>query len=215
MALLRHPDFQNLLLNYPRPLRTFVVAYETEDTVTSQWLIRNGEGKEYRPEDYLAAFSRFVKENPAHIEAIQILLDRPQDWGTRPLNELRQKLAATPQRFTLDNLQKVHQLTYDKALVDIISMVKHAAREKEPLLTAEERVSRAFEQVTAGRSFTPEQQQWLDRIRDHLIANLTIEPDDFNNVPVFFNAGGWGKAQRVFPGELDNMINQFNEALAA
>ena len=112
-------------------------------------------------------------------------------------------------------MQKAHQLTYHKALVDIISMVKHAAREEEPLFTAEERVARAFDQVTAGRRFTPEQQQWLDRIRDHLIANLSIEPDDFNNVPVFFNAGGWGKAQRVFPGELDHMIKQFNEALAA
>ena len=106
MALLRHPDFQNLLLNYPRPPRNFLVAYETVDTVTSQWLVRNGAGQEYKPEDYLAAFSRFVKENPAQIEAIQILLDRPQDWGTQPLSELRQKLAATTQRFTLDNLAK-------------------------------------------------------------------------------------------------------------
>jgi type I restriction enzyme R subunit len=215
MALLRHPDFQNLLLHYPRPPRNFLVAYETVDTVTSQWLVRNGAGREYKPGDYLAAFSRFVKENPAQIDAIQILLDRPQDWGTQPLSELRRKLAAATQRFTLDNLQKAHQITYHKALVDIISMVKHAAREEEPLFTAEERVARAFAQVTAGRRFTPEQQQWLDRIRDHLIANLSIEPDDFNNVPVFFNAGGWGKAQRVFPGELDNMIKQFNEALAA
>jgi type I restriction enzyme R subunit len=215
MVLLRNPDFQNLLLNYPRPPRNFLVAYETVDTVTSQWLVRNGEGKEYKPEDYLAAFSSFVKENPAQIEAIQILLDRPQEWGTLPLRELRQKLAATTQRFTLDNLQKAHQITYHKALVDIISMVKHAVREDEPLFNAEERVARAFERVTAGRRFTLEQQQWLDRIRDHLIANLSIEPDDFSNVPVFFNAGGWGKAQRVFPGELDNMIKQFNEALAA
>lgn len=56
MALLRQPDFQNLLLNYPRPPRTFWVAYETEDTVPSQWPVRNGTGREYRPEDYLAAF---------------------------------------------------------------------------------------------------------------------------------------------------------------
>jgi type I restriction enzyme R subunit len=215
MALLRNTDFQNLLLNYPRPPRNFLVAYETVDTVSSQWLVRNGAGQEYQPEDYLAAFSLFVRENPAQIDAIQILLDRPQDWGTQPLRELRRKLAATTQRFTLDNLEKAHQLTYQKALVDIISMVKHAAREEEPLFTAEERVARAFAKVTAGRRFTPEQQQWLDRIRDHLIANLSIEPDDFNNVPVFFNAGGWGKVQRVFPGELDNMIKQFNEALAA
>jgi hypothetical protein len=34
-------------------------------------------------------------------------------------------------------------MSYHKALVDIISMVKHAAREDEPLYTAEQRVTRA------------------------------------------------------------------------
>ena len=38
---------------------------------------------------------QFVKENPEHIEAIRILLDRPKDWGTDALSELKKKLAAT------------------------------------------------------------------------------------------------------------------------
>jgi hypothetical protein len=38
-------------------------------------LVRGLDGKEYKPEDYLAAFARFVKENPAHVDAIEILLD--------------------------------------------------------------------------------------------------------------------------------------------
>src|SRR5262249_46134414 len=64
MQVLRNPAFQDLLVNYPRPRRTFVVAYPTEDTVSSSWLIRGADGKEYKPEDYLAAFARFVQENP-------------------------------------------------------------------------------------------------------------------------------------------------------
>lgn len=60
MQLLRNPAFQDLLLNYPRPPRTFIVAEEHQDTVTSQWLIRDGLGHEHRPEDYLAAFERFA-----------------------------------------------------------------------------------------------------------------------------------------------------------
>ncbi len=38
------------------------------------------------PEDYLTAFARFVRENPAEIEAIRIVLDRPRDWGTDVLD---------------------------------------------------------------------------------------------------------------------------------
>jgi type I restriction enzyme R subunit len=64
MKWLRDPAFQDLLLNYPRVPRTFTVAYETQDNVSSQVLIRDGVGNEYKPEDYLEAFARFVKENP-------------------------------------------------------------------------------------------------------------------------------------------------------
>jgi type I restriction enzyme R subunit len=215
MSLLRKPDFQDLLVNYPRAPRTFIVGYEVQDEVSSAWLVRGLDGKEYKPEDYLAAFARFVKENPAHVEAIEILLDRPRGWSTEALGELRQKLNATNERFTVDNLQKAHKVSYDKALVDIISMVKHAARDQEPLYTAPERVKRAFETVTAGKHFSDEQQKWLDRIRDHLVENLSIDRDDFENVPVFTRFGGWGRANKTFNNQLDNIINDLNEAIAA
>ncbi len=104
--------------------------------------------------------------------AIRILLDRPRDWSATALSELKQKLAATRQRFTVDNLQRAHEMRHRKALVDIISMVKHAAREESPLLTSAERVARAFQKVTQGQTFTPDQQAWLDRIRTVMQANL-------------------------------------------
>ena len=215
MRLLRDPDFQDLLTNYRRKPRTFIVAYGTEDQVDSEWLIRDGVGNEYKPEDYLAAFARFVRDNPAHVEAIRILLDRPQDWGTDALSELRQKLASTRERFTEDLLRKAHEVCYHKALVDIISMVKHAARKQEPLLTAAERVDQAIAKITAGQTFTSEQQQWLGRIREHLVANLSIGKDDFDLVPVFTREGGWQRASRAFGGRLDDLIRKINEAVAA
>jgi len=213
MKLLRHEGLLDLLVDYPRPKKTFVIADEVEDVVDSQWLIRGGAGKEYRPEDYLTAFARFVRENPEKIEAIQILLNRPKDWGTDALTELRQKLSAA--RFTVDNLQKAHAAHYGKALVEIISMVKHAADGLEPLLTAEERVDRAVTKITAGRTLSPEQQRWMDRIRHHLVTNLSISQDDFHLLPIFARDGGWGKANRVFDGKLNELILQINEAMAA
>jgi len=215
MAILRDPDFQNLLVTYPRPPRTFLVDTTTEDTVTSKWLVRDAAGQEYKPEDYLTAFSRFVKENPDHIEAIGILLNRPQDWGTDAIAELKTKLAATPMRFTMENLQKAHQVRYHKALVDIISMVKHAAREEEALFTAEERVARAFERVTKGKDFSPEQRAWLGRIREHLIANLSIDQSDFDIIPIFVDHGGLRRAGQIFGPDLPVLIRELNEAVAA
>ncbi len=51
MRLLRDPDFQDLLLNYPRKPRVFFKAYGVEDTVSSEYLIRDGLGNEHKPED--------------------------------------------------------------------------------------------------------------------------------------------------------------------
>jgi type I restriction enzyme R subunit len=177
--------------------------------------VRGADGKEYKPEDYLQAFAEFVREKPSKVQAIRILLNRPKEWGTEALTELKSKLASAPQRFTIEALEKAHKLRYDKELVDIISMVKHAAREEEPLLTAEERVGRAFDRLTASEKFTPEQEKWLGRIREHLVANLSIDEEDFETVPVLQNAGGWGNANRAFKGKLPILLKAFNEAIAA
>jgi type I restriction enzyme R subunit len=215
MALLRNPGFQDLLMNYERAPRTFVIAYETQDTVSSEWLVKGADGTQYKPEDYLTAFSRFVKENPAHVEAIRILLDHPQEWSTQALTELKQKLVATPEHFSIRDLQKAHEIHYHRALVDIISMIKHAAKEEQPLWTASERVERTLEKVTAGKTLTPEQQQWLDRIKAHLVENLSIDKDDFDELPVFSRSGGWSRANRAFGGRLPEWISEFNQAIAA
>ena len=93
-------------------------------------------------------------------------------------------------------------------------MIKHAAKNAEPLLTAEERVEMAFEKVTTGKSFTLEQAQWLQVIKAHLVENLTIDREDFNVLPLFMRRGGLSQATRVFAGQLDGLLVQLNEAIA-
>ncbi|HZU76086.1 MAG TPA: type I restriction-modification enzyme R subunit C-terminal domain-containing protein, partial [Dehalococcoidia bacterium] len=211
MQVLRDPGFQELCLSYKRPSRQFLIAYGVRDTVRSEYLFRTGDGRELKPADYLAAFSRFVREHQADIDAIAVLLGRPRDWDTARLAELRQTLQRAPERFTEANLRRAYQAE----LADIISMVKHAARDEEPLLSAAERAARAVAAVSAGRELSEEQRAWLGRIERHLAANLTIEPDDFETVPVFADVGGWGRANRVFGGQLPALLQQCNEAMAA
>ncbi|MBI4529294.1 MAG: DEAD/DEAH box helicase family protein [Deltaproteobacteria bacterium] len=215
MALLRSEKFQELLIKYRRKPRTFLVAFDTEDKVTSSTAISDARGNKWKPEDYLAAFARFIHENSTEIEAIRILLSRPKGWSTDALRELRQKLMLAPEQFTEKNLQRAHEMSYRKALVDIISMVKHAARDDEPLFTAQQRVNRAIMKVTGSHGFSAEQMQWLERIRQHLIENLSVDRSDFDAVPIFSRYGGWARANRAFEGELPDLLKQFNEAIAA
>ncbi len=77
MRLLRDPAFLAFLEKYPRPRPVFIEALEAVDTVTSEYVFRTNDGRELKPDDYITAFSQFVRENPAQIAAIRILLDRP------------------------------------------------------------------------------------------------------------------------------------------
>ena len=215
MRILRDKDFQTLLGNYPRPGRAFLVATTAQDTVDSEWLIKGATGQEYKPADYLTAFETFVRANADQVEAISILLSRPQGWGSEALRELRQTLLQTPEHFTEVNLSRAFQIAHHKALVDIISMVKRAALETSPLYTAEERVNHAIDHVTDGRQLTDDQAKWLDYIRQHLVANLSIDRDDFDNVPVLSNRGGWRRANRVFDGALAELVEELNRELVA
>ena len=214
MALLRNPAFQDLLVNFKRPERTFIKGYEVQDQVSSAWMVRDADGNEYKPADYLAAFTDYIKEHKNDIEAVQILLDRPADWNVTALAELRSKLAAASLRFSEERLQKAHEIAYHKAMADVISMVKHAAAAEQELFTAHERVQRVMMRITGSQAFTPEQMEWLERVRVHLVQNLSISRDDFDDMPVFSHAGGWGRANWEFGGELIRILNKCNEEIA-
>ena len=213
MKVLRDSDFQKLLVDYPRPQRVFLVAPGVEDSVSSEWLIRDGAGQEYRPEDYLKLFETFVQENVDHVEAIRILLSRPQEWGTEALKELRRTLLQAPEHFSEENLERAFRIAKHKALVDIISMVKSAVLDTSPLYTAEERVNQAVDRVGAGRELNDEQATWMEYIRQALVANLSIDREDFDVVPVLSGRGGWGKADHVFDRELDELLADLNREL--
>ncbi len=210
ITILRNPAFIDFLDDYPRERDPFIIAESPVDNVTLELGFKTADGRTLKPKDYITEFEKFVRENPEHIEAIRILLERPADWNTDALSELRNKLATRPEQFTEARLR----VAYQHALADIISIVHHAAR-REPLLTAEERVNQAMKNVRAKNQFTSQQEKWLEIIRQHLVGNLSIGQDDFNLV-VIQNAGGtWSRVNRDFGGKLPDVIQQINEAVAA
>jgi type I restriction enzyme, R subunit len=204
MKLLRDERFQDLLVAYPRVTKDFIVSEAASDSVSSEFVFRTADGKDMKPKDYLIAFESFVKDNPDHIQALSVLLNKPSNFHTAELSELRKKLAARPERFTEDNLRRA----YHNELADIISIIRHAAK-GEPLLSASERVERAISKVREGKKLTPAQQNWLELIKDHLLGNIVIDEPDFQGIP-FSRHGGWEKANQVFGGKLTPILQEIS-----
>lgn len=212
MALLRDEKFQDLLENYPRPKRIFIKGYDIVDTVSDEVMFRVGPDYQ-KPEDYLRLFEEFVRENPEHIEAIEILLSRPSNWSTEALDDLRDRLRK--KEFSEKDLQRGHELVYKKPLADIISMIKHASNYDIPIMTARERVESVMEKLNKTHSFSKEQIEWLAYIKEHLIENLAISREDFESMPVFERHGGISKVRQIFGDQFAPLIDEINEGLAA
>lgn len=211
MKILRNKEFVDLLHNYPRNSAGFVIASGIDDEVTSERVFKN-KGEEMNAFDYIEAFASFVRENKDEIEAVKILTQAPKHWSRNSLKELRSILKNNS--FKEDDLQEAHKIVYKKPLVDIISMIRTALA-NEPVLSVEERVDRAIAKVTVNLDITNEQQIWLDKIRDHLIVNLALEPDDIDNLPAFERMGGSKKAQRIFGNRFNTILLGLNEAIAS
>ncbi len=129
---------------------------------------------------------------------------------------------------------KVKGASAKRILTDLVSLVRFAMHQDNELVPFPEKVQINFnawlaqqealsplhqgegkgEGEDTGRRFTPEQIHWLEMIRDHIAANLSIDTEDFDYAP-FAQEGGLGKVHQVFGGKLNKIIEELNETLAA
>lgn len=177
----------------------------------------------------VTSFREYLEEHRDEITAIQLLYSRRagQAPTLKQLKELAQVIQQPPRAWTPEKLWLAYEaLEKDKvrghggrAVTDLVSLVRFAL-EQETLLrpfgeTVEDRFAAWLSgQEAAGRSFTSEQRQWLEMIRDFVAASLTIEPDDFE-LPPFTQQGGLGKAYEVFGDSLTPLLQELTGALVA
>ena len=64
-----------------------------------------------------------------------------------------------------------------------------------------------------GEKFNEEQMAWLRMIRDHIISSFHLDRDDLDMAP-FDAKGGLGQMYKLFGDQMDNVVDELNEALA-
>jgi len=183
-----------------------------------------------RARGIVQSFERFIAEHKDEITALQVLYSTPykQRLKFEDVKDLAARIQAPPHLWTESQLWQAYAtLEKDKVkgssgrriLTDLVSLVRFAMHQDNELVPFPERVNANFkgwlaQQETRGKRFTEEQRRWLAMIRDHIAANLGIEPEDFELAP-FAKEGGLGKVHQLFGVELPKILEILNKELAA
>jgi type I restriction enzyme R subunit len=221
------PDFRNALIEIKRKNEQ-IIDTVSKDEVT---LVGFDEQAKQKAKGVIDSFKKFIDDNKDQILALQILYNIPfnkRHVTYEQIKALAEVLAKPPYGLTQQLIwaayeqlekSKVKKARPDKLLTDIISLVRFAigkADMLEPFSDVEDQKFAQWleQQRKQGKQFTAQQLDWLTMIKDHITTSLKIEKDDFEFIP-FAEKGGQVKAQQVFGSQLDKILSELNEVLAA
>lgn len=149
-----------------------VVLSLHEDQLTAR---QQNYGSYQRPDDYLEAFSRFIRAQTNQSVALNVIINRPRDMTREQLREV--KLLLDQHQFNQTTLQKAwYQQSNQELAADIVAYIRRAAL-GEALIPFDERVDRAMLHVYALRDWGREQRKWLERIAKQLKKNTELVVD--------------------------------------
>ena len=186
-----------------------VVVSTQEDELLSH---TRGYGKsEQRPEDYLDAFSAYVKNNINQIVALQIVCTRPRELTRETLKQLR--LALDLEGFTTQQLNTaISQLTNEEMAADIISLIRRYAIGS-TLISHEARIRRAVDKLKKAHKFTKQELSWIARMEKYLMEESVLNVGVFDEDSRFKTNGGFAKINKVFANKLESIVLELNEYL--
>lgn len=185
-----------------------VVISDKEDEMVSH---TRGYGDNERPEDYLAAFSVFVKTNMNEIAAINIVCTRPKDLTREELKSLR--LTLDREGFTTQQLNTaISQMTNEEIAADIISLIRRYAIGS-VLISHEARIRKAVEKLVKAHKFSKQEMNWIKRMETYLMNESVLNVKIFDEDVRFKEQGGFKKIDKVFQNQLENIVLELNTYL--
>ena len=147
------------------------------------------------------------------------MLTRPRDLTRKQLKEL--VLALDQAGFTEARLATAwRELSNQDIAARIIGYIRQAAI-GDALLPYAERVDHALQGLLnkppTGKPWSTPQRDWLKRIASQTKANLLVDRDALDDPDLIFKreGGGFTRLDKLFNGQLQLVLEAFNDALWA
>ena len=147
----------------------------------------------------IESFEKFIQENKDELTALQIIYSKPvrmREITFKDIKELARAIENPPYHLTPEQLWAAYkQLEKSKVkdnpqkiLTDLISIVRFSVGSQDTLIPFTELIDEKFEkwvstQESSGKTFTPEQKEWLVMIKKHIAGSAEIKLDDMELTP--------------------------------
>ena len=227
-ALMGAPALRALLIDLKRKFEQVV------DTVSIDRLVEKDTGygpeAKKRAQALVDSFEKFLAANKRELDALQFFYSVPHRKRLRyaDIKALADAISAPPRSWTPELLwqayqtlerSKVRGASAGRMLTDVVSLVRFALHQDPELVPHAERVQERYQnwlaqQANKGRAFSDEQRRWLDMMKGHIAGSVEMATDDFDLTP-FVEEGGLARASRVFGKDLQIVVRELNEVLAA
>ena len=173
-------------------------------------------------------FRKWIKAHKDELTALQVLYSgaRPIRLSLRELRDLRAALGRAPVSATPVQLWRAFEAAEadrvaghgGSQLADLVSLVRYALMPSAKLVPYRDELRERYQvwlrERDAESAFTPAQREWLDRMAEHIATSLVIEPEDFD-MGWFRQQGSLGRAHALFGDDLNSLMAELNESLAA
>jgi type I restriction enzyme R subunit len=226
IAQLRRPEVRQKLEQLQMTVSETLIHISGHDELVSAGFVDGPQEAQSVLENWRA----FIEEH--HDEYVALKAYYAQPFRRRPslkdIKELAAAIQRPPLHLTPEKVWSAYE-ALDKDRVrghggrldaDLVRLIRYTLEQDDELVPHEEVVKQRFqwwlsEQEQNGRKFSADQLRWLTMVADHVAESMTFDPTEDYDFPPFSLEGGAATAYGLFGRELNDIVAELNEALAA
>ena len=219
-------ELNNYIENVRREHEQIIDSVNIDSVTKSEWDKSSVENAEIILNDFKA----YMELHKDEIKGLSIFYNQPYNRREITFNMIKEVmdklrldkplLAPVSVWNAYATVEEVKSECPKDDLTALVSLIRRACGIDSELTSYDKTIETNFKnwifKQNAGQHnrFTQEQMDWLRLIKDHIVSSYHIEIDDLDYTP-FDSKGGRGKMFQLFGNEMNEIINELNEVLAA
>ena len=179
--------------------------------------------------EVIQELSEYLQEHKDEITALKIFYNQPYNRRTitsKMIKELLENLKANKPTlaptYVWDAYRQIEEVNPESPkseLIALVSLLRRITGLDTKLTGYDVTIAKnykewLFKKQAGSLKFTKEQMAWLEMVKEHIMSSFHIEVDDLDYTP-FDAKGGRGKMWQLFGENMNEIIDELNEVLAA